>query len=1114
MEARLSGHRLIAAVALAAASGSGCGRVPSLPGGTLRSVEQIRELLPQQVASGVQARLTGVVTYAYASDDVCFLQDATGGIRIQLRPGQMVGEPGKQMEVWGTVSAGGAAPALMESRFTLGGEAKLPAAEPLRGTGDGTHGRLYRRVSVTGVVQSANDDHPDIPRLALRVGAALVRVKALSPRFSDTGRLIDAEIRIDGVLVATPTSGNLDGMEVWAPALSDAVILKPAPAAAACPRRTAASLQDLKPEQLPAHRVLVRGRVRISAAGLASIEDTTGTINVLLSDGSKTLSGAGTRSLVGFAAVRDGHLVLANAEDAGSTQDVSPALPVKTTARAVHRLSADQAAREYPVRLRGVVTYSDSFNGTLFIQDRTDGIFVSLDDSRASLLRTGDEIEVTGVTAPGSFAPSVTKAHFKILGRIRLPVPARDDLESVFEGLRDCRWIELAGIIQSVARGSRDTVAQVVSGTHRFQARILAPVKELAGFVNAEVSLRGVAGALFNDRRQMLGVVVYVPGLEYIGVRRAAPADPFDLPLRPASTLLEFSSGTAPGHRVRVQGVVTASEPLGPTVLWDATGAVLVKSHDEARLKPGDVAEAAGFPESGPYSPVLTDALIRRIGSGPPPVPRIVAASQLLEGHYDGELVRVDGTVMDRTPLPDRVRLLLKSGNAEFTAVLPGRGVSQAVRPGTVVRLTGICVLQVDDSREAVSPRFFDIRMRTPADLTVVKQPSWLTFERLLPIFLITLAVAGASLNWAARLRRRLNTQANALLQKTAQLEKEHLQTTRALRRAREAEVMEQAHKRVLELVARDEDLGSVMARLAEAVEEHCLGVTCSIQLRLPGGSRLSASPGLSSDWQQMLSKIDIEEFCKAGVHPLQDLTRTPEWAVFAETHGHGRFHRLCLAPIERDSRTIGAVIAFLGGEIVLRRAERDFLFSASQLAALALERRALYDRLSYQARHDELTGLENRAALLARLSAGIASAAANGGLLGVIYIDLDNFKNTNDTYGHAAGDAVLREVARRMRGGIRRRDALARLGGDEFVAVLPSLGQAADAHRIAEQLATSLSRPVAFCGEMLETGASVGVSIYPADGEDAETLLRAADVRMYHDKVCRRVPTEAHLAS
>lgn len=149
-----------------------------------------------------------------------------------------------------------------------------------------------------------------------------------------------------------------------------------------------------------------------------------------------------------------------------------------------------------------------------------------------------------------------------------------------------------------------------------------------------------------------------------------------------------------------------------------------------------------------------------------------------------------------------------------------------------------------------------------------------------------------------------------------------------------------------------------------------------------------------------------------------------------------------------------------------------------------------------------------------ARSSREIRAAASVGSLLGVIYIDLDSFKGTNDNFGHAAGDAALQEVAQRMAAGVRRGDAVARMGGDEFVVVLPGITAPPDAYRIASQLMANLSRPVLFCGHELTTRASAGVSLYPVDGEDAETLLKAADARMYQKKSCLRYTGATEIAS
>lgn len=1093
----------MAAAALAVIAG--CGDRHRGVSRVVTTVEEIRHLSVDQLRSGAQAHLRGIVTFAFASEDTCFIQDSTGGIRVQLSRGQMIAEVGQRIEIWALVGSGGKTPSLIEPRFSLLGPGPLPTAVPFSPSGPKTNDLLYRRVSITGVVQWAADADNDVTILQVKVGNTVIPVRMLTPTFSDPDMLIDAEIRAAGVLVGAPEAGDAGGIgEIWTASLAEKEVLHPSQPADVSPVTSIGSLRHFAPDRLPAHRVRLRGRAGLSSPDGLSLEDASGRITVLPAPaGLKRLTG--DLDLAGFLAVRGGEIVVDNATDVAVAASRKAVLPVIDTALAVHQLTGTAALLRYPVRLRGVVTFSDPFNGILFVQDHTDGMFISPDDEKHATLRTGDLVEVRGETTPGQFAPGVTRGRLQLLGSAPLPTPDRNHIEEAFLGLRDCRWIELQGVIQSVAAGSRETVAHLVAGTHHLQARILAPLQELLPLVNSSVKLRGVCGALFNNRRQLLGIVVYVPGRQFLEVEQAAPADPFALPLRTVETLLQFSPDPTIGHRVRLQGVVTSTQPTGPTWVRDATGAVLLKDHDEQQLTPGDLVDVVGFPAEGPYSPVLTGAALRKIGPGQPPTPSFLRPAQALNGKYDGQLVQVDGTLLDRTVRPGSLLLSLQSGSAQFTAELHTRGVPPMPEPGSLLRVAGICSVLVDDSRDQVSPRTFQILLRSPDDLIVLKPTPWLTFERLLPISAITLAIASVTLFWATRLRRRVRAQTENLEIKTAQLEKAHQQSTWALCRAQEAESIEQAHKDVLELVARDEDLDNVLSRLAAAVEEHCFGISCSIQLCLPAGTRLSASPALPPEWQQALANIEVAEFCGPGIHPLNELSRHAAWSDPQNSEAAGRLRRFYLVQIQRESRVIGVIVAFLSGEIFLRRSEQDFLNSAAKLAALAVQRRVLYDQLSFRARHDQLTGLENRASLFDKLSREIALAGRDKRLLGVVYVDLDNFKSINDSYGHPAGDAVLQEVSTRMLGAIRRSDTLARLGGDEFAVLLPGLSQRADAMRIASHLVESLSGPIRFGGHKLTVGASIGISLYPVDGEDAESLLQAADEYMYREKIGRQ---------
>jgi diguanylate cyclase (GGDEF)-like protein/PAS domain S-box-containing protein len=154
--------------------------------------------------------------------------------------------------------------------------------------------------------------------------------------------------------------------------------------------------------------------------------------------------------------------------------------------------------------------------------------------------------------------------------------------------------------------------------------------------------------------------------------------------------------------------------------------------------------------------------------------------------------------------------------------------------------------------------------------------------------------------------------------------------------------------------------------------------------------------------------------------------------------------------------------------------------------------------RLAYR---DGLTELPNRTSFWERLHSEIALAARDRKMLGLLYLDLDGFKAINDTLGHRAGDDLLKGVAERLRGAIRRGDTVARLGGDEFCVILPAIKHAADAERIAEKLTEALKEPISVGHERVRARPSIGIAVYPQDAGDAEDLVHCADQAMYEAK-------------
>lgn len=162
------------------------------------------------------------------------------------------------------------------------------------------------------------------------------------------------------------------------------------------------------------------------------------------------------------------------------------------------------------------------------------------------------------------------------------------------------------------------------------------------------------------------------------------------------------------------------------------------------------------------------------------------------------------------------------------------------------------------------------------------------------------------------------------------------------------------------------------------------------------------------------------------------------------------------------------------------------------------LEKQQRLDRLAH---HDQLTGLPNRLYLAAHLPAAMEEAKQRGLPLAVLFLDLDRFKHVNDTHGHETGDKLLQAVAKRVTEAVRSDDVVIRMGGDEFVVVLGTVKTVTQVHETASRITQTLSTPIVIDGRPLVTTASIGVSLYPRDGDDVGSLLRHSDTAMYQAK-------------
>jgi diguanylate cyclase (GGDEF)-like protein len=181
--------------------------------------------------------------------------------------------------------------------------------------------------------------------------------------------------------------------------------------------------------------------------------------------------------------------------------------------------------------------------------------------------------------------------------------------------------------------------------------------------------------------------------------------------------------------------------------------------------------------------------------------------------------------------------------------------------------------------------------------------------------------------------------------------------------------------------------------------------------------------------------------------------------------------------------------------------ADMEFMRSAANVAAMAIERNRALEQLQAVAYHDTLTGLPNRRLFTDLLEHYLSQTRRKQPVGALLLLDLDHFQVVNDSLGHLAGDRLLQSVAERLKECLRDSDTVARMGGDEFMVLLPDIGQAADAAKIAQKLLSVIARPFQLSGQELVVTASIGLSVYPLDGTDGETLIKNADAALYRVK-------------
>ena len=326
----------------------------------------------------------------------------------------------------------------------------------------------------------------------------------------------------------------------------------------------------------------------------------------------------------------------------------------------------------------------------------------------------------------------------------------------------------------------------------------------------------------------------------------------------------------------------------------------------------------------------------------------------------------------------------------------------------------------------------------------------------------------------------------------------------------RQAEALQRNQSEIFELIACRAKIELILARIAQLVEENTQGARAGIFVLDDDRLKLGIAPRVPAPlvdsivgtgrrrWFGAIRGALIEQ----RMTVVEDTTSSELYVDHQELLEDVGIRSSIAVPIADDDESLaGALTVYFDSPRYTSEAERTVSENAARLAAIALQRHRADERLSHLAHHDKLTNLPNRALLQEKLEDGIRYARQHRSSVAVMFLDLDNFKIVNDSFGHATGDQLLIRFAERLRTLVRPNDILGRFGGDEFVVLLEHVQSAEDAMPVAERLLEDMRRPFHIKGRNVFLTVSVGIAVSTRGRDSSEILLRNADSAMYKAK-------------
>jgi diguanylate cyclase (GGDEF)-like protein len=737
--------------------------------------------------------------------------------------------------------------------------------------------------------------------------------------------------------------------------------------------------------------------------------------------------------------------------------------PPLTTLRAIRALTAAQVSQIPPVSFEGTVTYYDNRGADLFVQDGDTAIYVV---SYPGLhLLPGDRVLIRGTLHP-DFRPDVGATQITLLRHGPPPQPIQATFERMIRAELDCMRVSVTARVRSadiIHDGDETSIYLnlLVDGGY-IDATISSSDKSiLSQLLDAEVQITGVTAGKFDSKMQLTGILLEVPSLSDVKILARSAASQQSLPITPMDQVLEGYSVYDHSQRIRTRGTITYYEPGTALVLQNGSQSLWIMTQFAGPLAIGQVADATGFPDVRNGYLTLTHSEFNPTPERAPVTPQPATWAELAPGKHAFELVSTEGKVLAVVRGAIQDEYVLTSGGHVFSALyrhpdISDLGAAAPLQPmknlavGSRVRVTGICTLEHGSDPLGV-PVAFNVLLRSVGDIQMLARPSPLNIRNLILLLglLLLAVIAAAARGWI--LERQLRRQTAAL---AARIESEA--------------AMERRRSRILEHINAGRPLPEILAQITALV---------------------SFSLGDSPCWCQTAAGVLIGNR-PAGTENLN--------VIRQEILSHsGPPH--------------GEIFATLSSAPSNSAAAPEALSMGAWLTALAIETHGLYSDLRHRSEFDLLTDIHNRFSLEKRLESAIEDARSQESTFGLIYIDLDEFKQVNDNYGHRAGDCYLQQAAQRMKHQLRPGDMLARLGGDEFGVLVHNVRARSSLDEISRRLGRCFDSPFAIEGYQLRGAVSLGVAMYPEDGDTKDTLLSAADAAMYVAKHTKKSSADMH---